>query len=203
MRRGNDFDQIKQGDQLFPGQMFAQVVDPSAMLVSAAVCQSDVESVRIGAKATLRFDAFPGLELPAHVISIAAITRTGGMRANYYKEVPVFLKIDRMDPRVIPDLSVSADVVIAESPSTTIVPLESVFQDTPASKPFVYVQAPEGFQKREVELGLRNNIHTGVTSGLKAGETVALEPPRRTDGKASANASATPPAAKSGSNQES
>jgi len=84
-----------------------------------------------------------------------------------------------------------------------LVPLESVFPDGSGGKPFVYVKTAEGFQKREIELGLRNNIHAGVVSGLKAGEAVALEVPGGANGKAAASAASPPPAAKTGSNQES
>jgi multidrug efflux pump subunit AcrA (membrane-fusion protein) len=176
-RRGSEFAQIQQGDQLFPGQMFARIVDTSSMLVSATVNQTDVESLRINAKATLHFDAYPDLTLPAHVVSIGAIANTGGFRANFVKEIPVYLKLDRVDPRVIPDLTVSVDVVVESSgEDSVVIPLESVFADGQGRK-FVYVKTGGGFEKREVELGIRNHVRTTVKSGLNAGEVVAAEPP--------------------------
>lgn len=93
---GSEFRQIQQGDQLYPGQMFMQIVDPSSMLVAASVNQTDSEFIRVGAKAHLRFDAYPGLELPGRVISIGAVPRSGGMRGDYMKEIPVYLKIEKM-----------------------------------------------------------------------------------------------------------
>jgi len=175
--RGGEFVQYKEGDQLFPGQMFMQIVDPSSMLVSAAVNQADVESIRVGAKAHLRFDAYPGLTLPGRVISIGAITRPGGQRASYVKEVPVFLKLEKLDPRVIPDLSVSVDVVLEAQPDQLIAPRESIFQDLPGGKPYVFVRTANGFEKREVELGLSSHIKAAVVKGLKAGEAIAVERP--------------------------
>jgi multidrug efflux pump subunit AcrA (membrane-fusion protein) len=199
MMRGSEFSQIQQGDQLFPGQMFARIVDPRSMLVSASVNQADVEMVRVGSKAILRFDAYPGLELAAHVTSLAAITRPGGPRGSFVKEIPVFLKLDQMDSRVIPDLSVSADIIIESSPSHLVAPLESIFQDGNSSKPYVFVKTAQGFQKRDVELGLRNNIAAAVVSGLSAGDVIALESPtRKPEGeekdRTSSSASAVPPA---------
>lgn len=175
---GSEFRQIQQGDQLFPGQMFMQIVDPSSMLVAASVNQADVELIRVGAKAHLRFDAYPGLVLPGKVISIGAVPRSGGNRGDFMKEIPVYLKIEKMDERVIPDLSVSADIVVASEPEGVIVPLESVFYDQGApDRPFVYVKTANGFERRSVELGLRNYVRARVVNGLKAGETIALEPP--------------------------
>jgi hypothetical protein len=176
---GSEFRQIQQGDQLFPGQMFMQIVDPSSMLVAAAVNQTDSEMIRVGAKAHLKFDAYPGLELPGRVVSIGAVPRTGGMRGAFMKEIPVYLKIEKMDERVIPDLSVSADVVISTESDGVIVPLESVFWEGSGAqaKPYVYVRTANGFERRTVELGLTNYTRARVVRGVKAGEPVALEPP--------------------------
>jgi biotin carboxyl carrier protein len=175
--RGSDFSQIRQGDQLFPGMMFAQIVDPSSMLVTASVNQADVENLRINQKATLRFDAYPGLELPAHVMAIGAITKPGGQRADFFKEIPVFFKIDRMDQRVIPDLSVSVDVEVESASSKVIAPLESIFTEEEGGRTYVYVKTAAGFEKRDVEVDLRNHVRAAVKSGLKTGEVVALERP--------------------------
>jgi len=176
--RGGELSPIQQGDQLYPGQMFAQIVDPSSMVVNASINQVDVELIRVGQKARVRFDAYPGLELPAHVTAVGAITKPGGQRAAYYKEVPIFLKLDQMDPRVIPDLSVSADIILDTAPEATIAPLASIFRDGPKSEPYAWVRVGNTFEKRPVELGLENNISVAVTKGLRAGDVVALEPPR-------------------------
>jgi multidrug resistance efflux pump len=176
-RRGSEFGQIQAGDQVFPGQMFGRIVDPSSMLVSATVNQADVELLRIGAKAWLRFDAFPGLELPGHVVGLGAMSQPGRARAEYVREVPVMIKIDKMDPRVIPDLSVSADVLIEQAEDALVVPRESVFREPGSETPFVYVKRGETFEKRPVEIRLANFVQAAVASGLKKGEMVALERP--------------------------
>lgn len=175
-RRGSEFAQIQQGDQLFPGQMFARIVDTSSMLVAATVNQTDVERLRINASATLHFDAYPELTLPAHVVSIGAIANSGGFRAAFVKEIPVYLKLDKVDARVIPDLTVSVDVIVESSEESVVVPLESVFTDEQGKK-FVYVKSAAGFERRAVELGLRNHVRATVKSGLSGGEVVAAEPP--------------------------
>ncbi len=180
--RAGDFGPIQQGDQIYPGMLFMQVVDQSSMIVKASVNQADVQNLRLGQKAKVRFDAFPGLELPAHVTTIGAITKTGGTRASFKKDVAVMLRLEKIDPRVIPDLSVSADVVLDESENATVVPAEAIQYDDSlagaAPKPFVHVRNAAGaWTRREVELGLTNNTHVAVKSGLKAGEVVALEPP--------------------------
>lgn len=178
MFRGSEFAQIQVGDQLYPGMMFMQIVDTSSMIINATVNQVDVDNLRIGQKARVRFDAYPDLEVPAHVAAIGAMTRPGGQRASFVKDVPVLLKIDKMDARIIPDLSVSIDVVLESSEQqATVAPLASVFRDGSGADAHVYVKNGAAWDRRNVELGLANNLSVVVRSGLKPGEVVAEDPP--------------------------
>jgi HlyD family secretion protein len=192
--RNGELAQIQEGDQLWSGIFYLQVVDPRAMVVNAAVNQVDVEKLRVGQRATVRLDAYPGLELPAHVISIAAVTKPPGARASFVKEVPVRLKIDKTDPRVIPDLSISADVALAnDDQPAAVVPAGAVFRDGALAGPpgdartwvagrtWVYVQSDSGWERRDVQLGLTNYLQASIRSGVKPGEVVALDRPRSLD----------------------
>lgn len=185
--RGGEIAQVQEGDQLYPGITFVSIVDPSSMVVNALVNQSDVERMRIGAKAKVRFDAYPDLELPARVYSVGGIAKQGGQRASYVKEIPVRLKLERTDPRVIPDLSVSADVIIDSEPQqAAVVPLAAVFRDAPSRTPYVYVQRPEGWVRRDVQLGVISFTAAAVRSGINATDVVAVERPPDSNQKAGA-----------------
>jgi hypothetical protein len=168
--------QIQQGDQLYPGQFYMQVVDPNSMIINATVNQVDAEQLRIGMKARVRFDAYPGLEVPAHIVNIAAVPKSGGMRANYVREIPVRLRLDQMDPRIIPDLSASVDVVLACEEQPAVAPLAAVFTDNESGKPYVFLREGNAWRRRDIELGLSNFLVTSV-KGLPAGAVVALDPP--------------------------
>jgi HlyD family secretion protein len=180
---GGDFRPVKEGDPVMAGMPFMRVVDPSSMIINAFVNQADVERMRVGAKARIRVDAFPDLELPGHVYSVAAMPRSSGSsaRASFLKEIPVTVKLDKMNPRVIPDLSVSVDVIIEEEQASAVAPLAAVFRDAD-SKPYVYVKSATGWDKRSVELGVADNIHVSIKSGLRSGETVAEEKPPLPEG---------------------
>ena len=171
--RGGDLGQVREGDQLWPGQGFMSIVDPRSMVVNAVVNQADAEKLRIGLKARVRFDAYPDLEIPARVYSVGGIPKSGGARADWVKEIPVRLKLDRMDSRVLPDLSVAADVVIESSgDEAVVVPSSTVFDDS--GTPYVMVElAQNRWERRPIERGLANFTHVVIRSGLKRGERVA------------------------------
>jgi hypothetical protein len=146
------------------------------MVINATVNQVDVQNLRLGQKARIHFDAYPGLELPAHVDSIAAVTKPGMFRAQFVKEVAVRLKLDAMDNRVIPDLSVSAEIIEdSDTAALAVAPMGSIFYD---NKPHLFVQTGSGWQRRDVELGLNNNLEAEIKGDIKPGEVVALDPPQ-------------------------
>lgn len=180
--RGGQPTQTAEGDQISPGRLFMRVVDVSNMIVNAAVNQADVQSIRIGQKAQVRLDAYPGLVLDGHITGMGAIAGQGGnpfRRSGsglYLKTVPVEISIDTQDERVLPDLSASADIQLQSIPSEVIIPRSAVKGDAD-ERHIVYVRGPKGFEPREVELGDYSDTHVIVTAGLEAGEEVLLSEP--------------------------
>jgi multidrug efflux pump subunit AcrA (membrane-fusion protein) len=176
-RSGGENAQIQQGDQVYPGMFFMSIVDPSSMIMNASVNQADSEALRLNMKARIRLDAYTDVDLPGTVVGIGAMTRPGGWRASYVREIPVRLKLNAMDPRIIPDLSASADVVLGAERQAIIAPRAAVFTDSGAEHPFVWLHGPAGWIRREIELGLGNNIAVAVHSGLRKGDVVAVQKP--------------------------
>jgi len=174
---------IRAGDDLRPGHVYGQVVDPESIVVEAWASQVDAEELQIGTPARVRFDAFAGLELPALVDSIGSLARGSGQRGSYYvREVPVFLKLERTDPKVIPSLSASAEVVLDREEMTEIIPREAVFIDEQDGSPYAFVESTAGWERRDLQLGLANHTSVAVLSGLEASEIVATDvPPQRGD----------------------
>ena len=173
--RGGDMGQVQEGDQVSPGQPFMKIVDSNSMQLEASVNQAASEGIRIGQTGDISFDAFPGFHLPGKVQSVGAMG-VGGWRQNYYiRNIPVKINIQGGDPRVIPDLSASADVVLERNENSLLVPIEAINSEN--GKSFVYVRDGDEFQVREVEVGTTNNIQASIKSGLKAGEEVALSRP--------------------------
>lgn len=171
--RGGDMAQIQQGDQVGPGQLFMKIVDPNSMQLEAKANQAESSDLRIGQKVTIHLDAFPGLDLPGSVYSIGALA-TGGWMQNYYiRNIPVTLSIAASDPRLIPDLSGSGDVVLAQADSVLAIPLTAVHETN--GRNLVRVRRGESFVERVVTLGFHNETQAEVTAGLNRGDEVRLD----------------------------
>ena len=95
------------------------------------------------------------------------------MQSYYIRNIPVKLSIEGTDPRIIPDLSAWADVVVEEQPKATLIPVNAVQRE--GGKSFVYVKQGEGWAKREVALGSANNTHVIARSGVNEGDEVRLQ----------------------------
>jgi cobalt-zinc-cadmium efflux system membrane fusion protein len=173
--RGGEMNQIKVGDRLSPGQPFMAVVDPDSMQLDAMMSQSESELVRLGQRATVRFDAFPDIVVQGRVQAVGAFAM-GGRRINYYvRRIPVRVRLETGDARVIPDLSASADVVTGRPASGLIVPREALSEAE--GKTVVYVKQGDAFLARPVEIATATNTQVAVRSGIEEGQEVALQTP--------------------------
>jgi hypothetical protein len=147
------------------------------MIVEATANQVDVDQLHIGAAAHVRFDAFPKLTVPARVFSVGPLARSSRWRGDYVSHVPVFLKLEGKDQRLIPSLAVSADVVIRREESE-VVPREAVIHDSETGTAYSFVRTPSGWEKRTLTLGPFNNVKVAVRDGLEVGDMVAIMPQR-------------------------
>jgi HlyD family secretion protein len=173
--RNGEFGQIQEGDQVFAGQPFMQIVDPTSMVLNATVNQVDAEKLRLGMKCTIRLDAYPDMEMPGTLIGIGALSKTSTFRASYVGEIPVRLKIERTDTRLIPDLTGSAEIVLNSETNALMVPRSAVFEENGGS--FLFLQGPEGWIRKPVEMGLENFTTVAIHSGVKKGDVIALQRP--------------------------
>jgi HlyD family secretion protein len=173
--RNGEFGQIREGDQVAAGQPFVQIVDPRSMVLNATVNQVDAEKLRLGMKSVIHLDAYPDIELPGTLVGIGAMAKASTFRARYVGEIPIRIKLEKMDSRVIPDLTGSAEIVLNAERNTMIAPLASVFAEEGGR--YVFVQGPEGWIKKKVELGLPSFTMVAIRSGLQKGDVVALQRP--------------------------
>jgi HlyD family secretion protein len=173
--RNGEFGQIREGDQVFAGQPFMQIVDPTSMVLNATVNQVDAEKLRLGMKCNIRLDAYPDIEMPGTLIGIGALSKTSTFRASYVGEIPVRVKIGRIDSRVIPDLTGSAEIELNTERNTLLAPREAVFEEN--GNPVVFLQGPEGWIRKPVELGVVNFTTVAIHSGVQKGDVIALQRP--------------------------
>lgn len=109
--RNGSITHAQPGDQLYRGNGLVSIFDPSEMLVRCSVGEPDRAKLRPGAHAMVYLDAYPDVALPAHFESASPIATTA--LGSPIKTFAAIFKLDRVDPRLLPDLS--AAVVLEPS----------------------------------------------------------------------------------------
>ena len=186
-RGGGDFEQVATGAQLRPGSYFMQIVDLTAMVLDAGVNQVDSQLLKVGQKAVIRLDAYPGRTWPGRLVALGALASSsaggGGHRrmsrgggSNFVRQISAVLDVQASDRVIIPDLSANADVVLDTEQNVLLAPREAVNEENGRAGVYVRI-GPGRFARREVQTGLSNNTHIAVLSGLEAGEEIALRRP--------------------------
>jgi hypothetical protein len=124
----------------------------------------------------VRVDAVADKELPAALdwISPIAAVQYRGMGLSE-KTFPAQATLRKLDDRLRPGMSATAEIVIESEPQRLMIPARASF--THQGKPAVYVQRGKDFVIRQIEVGKRNDTDIVVLGGLREGEVIALENP--------------------------
>ena len=167
--RGNGIGDVQEGDDLWPGAPVLEVVNQASMRVRAKINQADVALVTPGQPVTVRFDAYPDLELPGRVTQVAPIALPGSF-SNRVRTFTANVAIDGTNPRLLPDLTTAVDVEIERVRGGLVVPREAITVDGGTAR--VRVRDGSRTVTREITLGPANEVEAVVTAGLEPGAIV-------------------------------
>jgi len=163
----------QEGDESRPGGNIMQVVNPSAMQVSARVNQVDVERVRVGQSAEIRLDAYPELVFTGKVEQISAIVipGSGSKRIRYFSAM---VSIKGANPKLLPDLTASVDIPMQGLDNVLILPRSAVVREK--GQTVVEVLSNGKAERRRVKAGPVSEFDAVIESGLDEGTVVTLNP---------------------------
>ncbi len=111
--RAGSVGKAQPGDQIYRGYPLASIFDPSGMEVRCAVNEPDILAVPAGSRASVYLDAYPDLAIPAHLVSASPVASSP--LGTPIKTFLAIFSIDKMDPHLMPDLSVA---VVLPAPRT-------------------------------------------------------------------------------------
>lgn len=115
--RANTEGKPQEGDQLYPRQALASIFDPTEMAVRCSVGEPDGVALRSGAKATIYLDAYPDISLTGRVKFVSPVAASALFSP--IKSFNALIKLDKIDPRVMPDLSAAVVVDPDSAPAET------------------------------------------------------------------------------------
>ena len=177
MKRGNDdrMEKVQVGDTVWGGVSILTFPDLSAMQVISQVGKMDVHMIRIGLKALIELEAFPGSIFHGEVSSVAPMA----VKAPGTDNVQVFemiVDVEEQDDRLFPGMSASVEVIVETLEDVIWAPMSALHQDA-EGRTFVYQMQGRSFESREVVVGKRNATARVIEAGLQTGDVIALGKP--------------------------
>jgi HlyD family secretion protein len=166
---------FKEGDRAWQGARLAEFPDISTLRVNGRVEEAERGRVQEGQPATVRVDAVPDKEFPAHVIEISALAKVDFSGWPFPRNFDVSVQLDQGDARVRPGMSATTRVAVEKLPACILIPPEATFQKL--GKTVAYVLSGSSFQERDILVAKRGESQVAVARGLKPGERVALKDP--------------------------
>jgi len=167
---------IQLGGMVYYQQPVFQIPDLEAMQVKVKIHESKVKKIKVGQKAEIRVEAFPGLVLHGTVEKVATLAdNEGNFRSGGAKEFETILKIDDLPTGggLKPGFTAEVSIEVNHLPAVLAVPIQAVVQRD--GKHFAFVSTAAGIERREVTVGENNEKFAEVLSGLNEGEAVCLD----------------------------
>jgi len=178
-----------------PGSLVLTISDLSVMEAVVRVDETDVPRITAGDSAVIRIDAFPRKRFRGRVTEIgnSAITPPGPQSSGQETSIDfeVVITLEEVDVELRPDLSATADVVVAARERALAVPIIALTvraaegadtlrgRDLPVEATDVegvFIVSEGRTRFTPVEIGITGREHFEVLSGLQEGDTVVAGP---------------------------
>ena len=167
---------LQVGDTVWRNQPLLYLPDISEMVVNAEVREVDLHKLEKDLPATVFVDAFPETQFKGVVDSIGVLAETRTAVKSPEKYFHVTVAIEDHDGRLRPGMTAKADILSDKAEDSLVVPLNAIF--VKEGHRCCYVVVKNGYELREVSLGIQTEDFAEIREGLTEGEKICLiEPP--------------------------
>lgn len=162
------------------GTLLMQIADITRLKVDIDLNEVDINKVKLGDPAVIRFDAIQNETFKG---TVTAVT-TGAVFKNNARVFPTTISIDQVDTRIKPGISANISLSLEKAEDVVGVILSAVFigedKETQQPERFVYViNDASSMEKRTVTTGISDKQHIEIKSGLEADVTLSLVRPSK------------------------
>ena len=145
------------------------------LIINAHINQADVTRLRVEQEVEVSIEAVPGLKITGKVERLAP----QAMIKNNIKGFAARILLKDVDKRVRPGMTANISIPVASADDVVAAPLAAVFTEfnpeTRQQERYVWLQTGEEWERRAITIGVSDYFFAEVTTGLKSGDTVALE----------------------------
>ncbi len=171
-RMGAQGPSIEEGAAVRERQKIFSLPDLTHMRVNTKIHESMINRLSLGLPAKIKVDAIPNVPLEGEVSVVGTMADQSSMFSSDVKQYTTLVSINTHESSLRPGMTAQVEILVTELPDVISVPVQAVVQAQ--GKDFVFVMTPDGYQRREVKLGLTNQKMIEVQTGIKEGEEVAM-----------------------------
>ncbi len=166
---------MREGETVSQGlanqMIIATVADLTQMRIKLAVDETDIGRVAVGQAVTFTVDAYPSTEFHGTVTDISRRIPSNQSTAVIY--YTVYVAIDPTDiARLYPGMTARALVFGRHAENVPVIPITALRSGVNGQ--YVYRRTADGFEKVPVTLGIVDDMHAEVVSGLVVGDTIVV-----------------------------
>ncbi|MGG0718415.1 efflux RND transporter periplasmic adaptor subunit [Robertmurraya massiliosenegalensis] len=152
-----------------------QVGSLHSMIATGSLSEYDVLKVRSGQKVILKSDVLPNEEWEGEIVNVASVPQNTGLAnpmENQAVQFPIIVQInDGIDLK--PGFQLIMEIETEEKEGFVISSEAIIYED---DKTFVYLVNDGIAHKQEIEIGITSGERMEVVEGLKAEDTIVLNP---------------------------
>jgi HlyD family secretion protein len=167
---------FKAGDRAWAGAPIAELPDVSTLRVSARVDESERGRLSLSQPATVQLDAISDRQFTGKIERIGTIA-SSDFSAGWPFPMNFSLEIglDQTDPRLRPGMAVQITVIVGRVADAITIPTQASFLKF--GQTVAYVWDGSRFEERTIQIERRSHDRALISSGLRAGDLVALQDP--------------------------
>ncbi|MEN6576910.1 MAG: HlyD family efflux transporter periplasmic adaptor subunit [Phycisphaerales bacterium] len=167
---------LADGVEVWERQELIYIPKSSSSVAEVDVHEASLDKVRAGLPAVVTVDALPGKKFIGTVSRIAPLPNAQSMWMNPdLKVYTTNIDLESPDPALRSGMSCKADIIVEQYKDVVYIPVQCVLRI--GGQPTVHIVKDGKVEKRNVEIGLDDDINIAVLSGLSEGEVVLLTPP--------------------------
>ncbi len=161
---------LQSGDAVDAGQPILTLAAQRGFVVRTRVDEQDVVGLRLGQRAQITGDDFPGRALTGRVVEISPIAQRSSDAASAERTVATTVVIDRPPPFLRDGMSAQVTILTIDIPHALAVPGPAILHDDAGA--FVYVVRDGSAHRQPVGVGAATETSSVIESGLRAGDVV-------------------------------
>ena len=171
---------FKSGDRAWPGSAIAELPDATSLHIVAHVDETERGRLTVPQAATVQLDAIPDRQFTGKIQRIGTIASMDFSAGwPFPRAFDLQVAIDQNDPRLRAGMNVQVTVIVDRVPNAISIPAQASFMKS--GRTVAYVWNGSGFVERTIQIDRRSRDRCLVSSGLQAGDRVALKDPTAKD----------------------